>query len=123
MIENVPGARRELRHPILLHGGMFGLRVHRPRLFESDVLLMGYTAAPPFNPVGVYGKAHDGRRLSTRRDGTKQRAARSLEEAQTAMGTPWMTDWRDIAEAVPPAYTEFLGSQLAAVLTERTTTP
>ena len=28
------------------------------------------------------------------------------------MGTPWMTDFRDIAESVPPAYTEYLGSQL-----------
>ncbi len=28
------------------------------------------------------------------------------------MGTPWMTDFRDIAESIPPAYTEYLGRQL-----------
>ena len=112
VIENVPGARKHLRHPITLHGGMFGLRVHRPRLFESNAALMAYTAPPAVNPVGVYGEKPDGRRLMTRADGTEQRAAASLEEAQQAMGTPWMTDFRDIAESIPPAYTEFLGAQL-----------
>jgi DNA (cytosine-5)-methyltransferase 1 len=118
VIENVPGARRDLRHPITLHGGMFGLGVHRPRLFESNVALMAYTAPPPKNPIGVYGKAADGRRLFTRADGTEQRAARSLEEAQQAMGTPWMTDFRDIAECIPPAYTEFIGSQILGQLAQ-----
>jgi DNA (cytosine-5)-methyltransferase 1 len=116
VIENVPGARRDLRHPITLHGGMFGLRVHRPRLFESNVPLMAYTAPPPVDPVGVYGKAADGRRLFTRADGTEQRAAASLKEAQTAMQIDWMTDFRDLAEAVPPSYTEFLGGQLLDAL-------
>jgi DNA (cytosine-5)-methyltransferase 1 len=116
VIENVPGARRDLRNPITLHGGMFGLAVHRPRLFESNVGLMAYTAPPPVNPIGVYGKSPDGRRLFTRTDGTEQRAAASLEEAQQAMGTPWMTDFRDIAESIPPAYTEYLGAQLIDAL-------
>jgi DNA (cytosine-5)-methyltransferase 1 len=116
VIENVPGARRDLRNPITLHGGMFGLAVHRPRLFESNVGLMAYTAPPPVNPIGVYGKSPDGRRLFTRTDGTEQRAAASLEEAQQAMGTPWMTDFRDIAESIPPAYTEYLGGQLMDAL-------
>lgn len=117
VIENVPGARQELRQPLTLHGGMFGLRVHRPRLFESNVPLMTYLAPPPVNPVGVYGKTPDGRRLWTRADGSEQRAAASLEEARDAMGTPWMTDFRDVAEAVPPAYTEYLGGQLLDALT------
>lgn len=116
VIENVPGARRDLRHPITLHGGMFGLGVYRPRLFESNVGLMAYTAPAPVNPVGVYGAKPDGRRLMTRADGSEQRAARSLEEAQQAMGTPWMTDFRDIAESIPPAYTEYLGGQLLDAL-------
>jgi DNA (cytosine-5)-methyltransferase 1 len=116
VIENVPGARKQLRHPITLHGGMFGLRVDRPRLFESNAPLMGYTAPRAANPVGVYGAKPDGRRLMTRADGTEQRAAASLQEAQAAMGCEWMTDFRDIAEAVPPAYTAFLGAQLADFL-------
>ena len=40
VIENVVGARASLRSPIVLSGGQFGLSVHRPRLFESNVLLL-----------------------------------------------------------------------------------
>jgi DNA (cytosine-5)-methyltransferase 1 len=113
VIENVPGAKGQMRSPVTLDGSMFGLGVVRPRLFESNVLL-----SPPqgmisrvLEPVGVYGKAHDGRLLWARADGTEQRAARSLKEARTAMGIDWM-EWRELAEAIPPAYTEWIGRQL-----------
>lgn len=112
VIENVPGARKHMINPVTIHGGMFGLRVSRPRLFESNAPLMVYDAPAVVDPIGVYGKAHDGRRLFTRADGSNQYAAASLEQAQQAMGTPWMTDWRDIAESIPPAYTEHIGAQL-----------
>jgi len=114
VIENVPGARAEMRNPFLLHGGMFGLQVHRPRLFEVNFPVMVFEAPALTNPVGVYGKL-DGRRLWTRSDGTEQRAAKTLEQAQAAMGIEWM-QWHDLVEAVPPAYTEFIGSQLADFL-------
>ena len=83
VIENVPGARGSLINPSVLSGEMFGLRVHRPRLFETNWLLL----VPPKPPaasdtIGVYGKAHDGRLLWERADGTQQRAAASLEEAK-----------------------------------------
>ena len=111
VIENVVGAARSMPSPMLLHGGMFGLGVYRPRLFESTDLLWSFQkTAPPTNPVGVYGKL-DGRRLWTRSDGTEQRCAASLEEAQAAMGIDWM-DWRELCEAIPPAYTEWIGLQL-----------
>lgn len=114
VIENVPGARAEMRNPFLLHGGMFGLQVHRPRLFEANFPVMVFEAPALTNPVGVYGKL-DGRRLWTRADGSEQRAAKTLEQAQVAMGIDWM-QWHDLVEAVPPAYTEFIGSQLADYL-------
>jgi DNA (cytosine-5)-methyltransferase 1 len=92
---------------------MFGLNTHRPRLFESNVLIMAPPKAkPPRNGVGVYGEKADGRHLSTRSDGTRQYAAGSVAEAQQAMGMPWCPDWRGIAEAIPPAYTEWIGRQL-----------
>jgi DNA (cytosine-5)-methyltransferase 1 len=113
VIENVPGARRHLHNPITLSGGMFGLGVERPRLFECSFPI----GQPPYrkclNPIGVYGKAHDGRRLFTRKDGSMQRAAASLEEGSEAMGIDWM-EWRELAESVPPAYTHWIGAQLAA---------
>ena len=42
--------------------------------------------------------------------GTK---AASLGDGRSAMGIDWMT-WPELAEAIPPAYTEHLGSQLLA---------
>lgn len=112
VIENVPGAAKSLRDPIILTGGMFGLRVHRPRLFESNILLLAPPReAPPSGSVGVFGKHPDGRLLFKRKDGTEQRAAKGLEDARDAMGMPWAS-WRGCAEAIPPAYTEFIGRQL-----------
>ena len=115
VIENVPGARKMLRHPITLTGGMFGLGVERPRLFECSFPVV----VPPFvkvtNPVGVYGAKHDGRRLWTRKDGTELRAARTLEEGRAAMGVDWM-EWRELAESIPPAYTEWLAGQFDMTL-------
>jgi len=116
-IENVPGARKSMRDPITLRGGMFGLGVDRPRLFESNVTLTALPHTKVIDPVGVYGKL-DGRRLFTRADGTEQRAARTLAQGQAAMGIDWMTDWADITEAIPPAYTEHIGRQLMAHLLE-----
>jgi len=112
VIENVPGAKPHMRSPITLTGGMFGLGVERPRLFESNVALLTAPAPRVKDPVGVYGKSHDGRRLFTRTDGTSQHAASSLKQAQDAMGIDWMTDWADITEAIPPAYTQHIGEQL-----------
>ena len=114
VIENVPGARAHMRSPVVLTGEMFGLGVHRPRLFESNVLLL-VPPKPDPDPrsVGVYGKAHDGRLLWERTDGSQQRAAASLEEGRVAMGIDWM-EWRELAEAIPPAYAELIGHQLMA---------
>jgi hypothetical protein len=115
VIENVPGAKRFLHSPITLSGGMFGLEVERPRLFESSEFLFMPPSIKVADPIGVYGKAHDGRRLFTRADGSQQRAAASLQEGQTAMGIDWM-DWRELAEAIPPAYTEWIGRQLLTAI-------
>lgn len=110
VIENVPGARAHMRAPVTLSGGMFGLGVQRPRLFESNIPLSALPDRGVLEPVGVYGSL-DGRRLYTRADGSIQRAARTLEEGRQAMGIDWM-NWDDLREAIPPAYTEWIGLQL-----------
>lgn len=110
VIENVVGARSELRNPVLLTGEMFHLRVHRPRLFETNWLLLAPRAPRrQQNPVAVYGK-QDGRLLWTRKDGTELRGA-LLPEALEAMGIDWMT-WDELREAIPPDFTELIGLQL-----------
>ncbi len=123
IIENVVGAKRQMRSPITISGGTFGLRVHRPRLFESNIaLLMPARVGPPGDHIGVYGDRPYGRRLWTRTrlngDGKKRshyRAARSTADARAAMGIDWM-EWRELAESIPPAYTAYLGKQLIAAL-------
>jgi DNA (cytosine-5)-methyltransferase 1 len=108
VIENVQGALYHMGVTITLHGGMFGLGVHRPRLFESNLLLLRPSAQRVVGAVGVYGDKPDGRRLHTT---SPVHAASSIEEAREAMGIDWM-DWDEIREAVPPAYTEYVGRQL-----------
>jgi DNA (cytosine-5)-methyltransferase 1 len=102
IIENVDGARRELRDPVRLTGELFGLGTHRPRIFECSFPAV-QPALPPKSQtgIGVYGKAHDGRRLWTRSDGSIYRCAKSLEEGRIAMGVDWM-QWRELAESIPP---------------------
>jgi DNA (cytosine-5)-methyltransferase 1 len=116
VIENVPGA--PLDHPVMLCGSAFGLRVRRHRLFESNAFLMspgcyhGSTVA-----VGVYGAHPDREGGWLRPDGTSRGLkATSVADAQHAMQIDWMTRWEDLADAIPPAMTEFLGSQLVALL-------
>lgn len=118
VLENVAGAARELRRPLLLSGGMFGLRVHRPRLFE-----VGNASVPPLpraraprDAVGVYGTRPDGRRLWTRSDGSELRCVASVEEGRAAMGIARPLEWREVAEAIPPAFTEYVGRHLLHAL-------
>lgn len=116
VIENVEGARLELDHPIKLCGSAFGLAVRRHRYFESNVALLGAPCShvQQGRPIGVYGD-HPQDDIDYRRpDGTRRgQKALTLEHAREAMGMPWAS-WRGCAEAVPPAFTEYIGAQLLA---------
>jgi DNA (cytosine-5)-methyltransferase 1 len=117
IIENVVGARRELDHPIVICGRGLGLGVKRHRLLECSFACMSIQCICNGDELPVYGKL-DGRRLWTRIDGSELRAARTLEQAQTAMGIDWM-QWPELTEAIPPAYTEHIGGYLMSALTAR----
>jgi DNA (cytosine-5)-methyltransferase 1 len=112
VIENVVGA--PLLNSFMLCGSQFGLGVRRHRLFESSILIMAAPCLHTREEVAIYGKL-DGRRIWTRKDGSEVRAARTIEQARVAMGIDWMS-WDEIREAIPPAYTEWIGQQLLAHL-------
>ena len=103
-IENVPGARAKLKDPVMLCGSMFGLKVRKHRYFETSypVLVPTCKHKEQGRVVAVYG--HSGG--SSKRDGLKFGGVDTWKEA---MQIDWMTG-SELAEAIPPAYTEFLWS-------------
>lgn len=109
VIENVFGS--PLKTAIMLCGSMFGLKVRRHRLFEcSDVLLtMQCQHRKQGRAVQVNG--HSGG--SSLRDAHSPR--HSVSEWKDAMGIDWMTG-KELTQAIPPVYTEFIGKQLLALL-------
>lgn len=119
VIENVPGA--PLDNPVTLCGSMFDLGVRRHRLFETNVPMLQPECDHATQPQvwGVYGDHGDAKPV-TRPDGTSRgNKARNTTHAGEVMGIDWMTKWDDIADAIPPAYTEFLGAQILEHITER----
>lgn len=102
VIENVPGA--PLPASIILCGTMFGLKVFRHRLFESNILLFAPCACKHEdsvkngNMVSVFGNG-DWRKNYT------------IERGSLAMGINWMT-LKQLSQAIPPAYTTWIGGFL-----------
>jgi hypothetical protein len=109
VIENVPSA--PLRSPIQLCGEMFGLGVIRHRIFESNLLLMQPTHVPHRGRVAGWrhGQKFDGPYCAVYGDGGGKG---SLDEWRTAMGIDWMQTRHELAESIPPKFTEYIGAQL-----------
>ena len=113
VIENVPGA--PMPDAITLCGPAMGLpKIRRHRLFESNAFLMSPGCACDKRPkFGVYGDHWDREGGWLRPDGTSRGLkATSVAHAQEVLGVDWMTEWDDLADCVPPAYSEFVGLQL-----------
>lgn len=116
-IENVPGA--PLKNPIVLCGTMFpGLRVYRHRLFECRPAVWFPPAAcchwgRPM-PSAINGAFHtlDNQDFITVA-GNRYRAS----DGRRAMGIDWMTR-AELSQAIPPAYTEFIGRHLMRAVRE-----
>jgi len=115
VIENVVGA--PLLNPIMLCGSTFGLgangrQLRRHRLFESSVMVMAYPCQHIGQPVGVYGYGGGGS-MTRGYKGTS-------EEYREAMGMHWPGLTKaEIAQAIPPAYTEHIGGYLMAEVMAR----
>lgn len=117
VIENVQGS--DLRRDLTLCGEMFDLAVIRHRYFEID----GFTAAAPQHKphrgrVAGYrhGEWFDGPYFAVYGDGGGKG---TVAQWQAAMGIDWTTVRKEIAEAIPPAYTGHIGRQLIEQLQER----
>lgn len=124
VIENVIGARAEFTHSLMICGTSFGLRVQRHRLFASNILLLS-----PGNcnhrPYDVSIRRHRSEYLLAYQDAVTakglfvRRAPHcQIAVAREAMGIHWMNS-EELGEAIPPAYTEWIGRQLMQVIENR----
>lgn len=119
VIENVEAAWPELKDPITLCGPMFDLKIYRHRLFESSFPIRermhskhiftcarnGYLPTPSIPFMTITGGRH----------------SRAWQNAATdAMEMPWIKvpnggniklGIREVCEAIPPKYAEWIGSQ------------
>ena len=114
VIENVQGS--DLRRDLTLCGEMFSLGVIRHRYFEvSGVDVFAPVHKPHRGRVRGYrhGEWFDGPYVAVYGDGGGKG---SVAEWQAAMGIEWTDSRKSIAEAIPPAYTEFIGRQILASL-------
>ncbi len=138
VIENVEGARRHLREPVMICGSMFDppMDVRRHRYFEAN-----WPLEPPMWPcrhklwdfryrsldqrrgrgsrvVQVHGEGIQTRSYTASRTIGVHGGANYAGEGDLrsrAMGIDWMLQ-RELTQAIPPAYTELIGGQLVAYL-------
>lgn len=114
VIENVEDA--PLIDAVMLCGTMFGLKVFRHRKFETSFFML----APLHITHRMFGKAAPQGRPFTRdrQYMTVTGNFGGITAGKRAMGIDWMIK-RELVQAIPPAYTEYIGRQLVEVLQER----
>ncbi len=112
VMENLTSVAAGLRHDVVLCGLSFGLPVFRHRAFE----LGGWSAPEPDHV------SHVGHRVSGWRHGVWYRGdvyavygkgggKATTEECREALGIDWSWDRDQLVEAIPPAYTQWLGDR------------
>lgn len=115
VLENVQGSG--IRRDMTLCGEMFDLAVLRHRYFE---LGRWSGTAPTHRPhrgrvAGMrHGEWFEGPYFAVYGNGGGKG---TVAEWQQAMGIDWTADRRELAEAIPPAYTEHIGRQLIEHIT------
>ncbi|MFJ3785757.1 DNA methylase [Streptomyces sp. NPDC090093] len=106
-----PNGRAEIRKDLTLCGEMFGLGVLRHRNFE----LGRWSVTRPAHPKHRgrvrgwrHGEFFDGPYVAAYGNGGGKP---SVPELQAAMGITWTDIREELTEAIPPAYTQWIGAQ------------
>jgi DNA (cytosine-5)-methyltransferase 1 len=110
VMENVQGS--VLRRDLTLCGEMFGLGVIRHRYFELGRWTMDAPIHLPHRGRVAgwrHGEWFDGPYFAVYGDGGGKG---TVAQWQQAMGIDWTDNRRELAEAIPPAYSELIGTQL-----------
>jgi DNA (cytosine-5)-methyltransferase 1 len=126
VIENVE--RSPLLNPVKLCGSMFDGRgtndIQRHRLLETNWPLVApgkcdHSIWEPNRYVGGRSGQRGGSWVLCRKTIEIGRWSIPLETQKWAMGIDWDITQRELSEALPPAYTEYIGYQLRAFLLSR----
>lgn len=121
VIENVPTAREYMGECITLCGSSFGLPVRRHRLFRVNAPVTApdcrHNDFPPKYPP-AWNRKNLLRVISI--SGGYQGTGVSFEEKKAAMGIDWDVTLKELSEAIPPAYTEYIGKALLRSLNAHT---
>ncbi|WP_344859719.1 DNA cytosine methyltransferase [Planomonospora alba] len=111
-----PIGKAVMSRSLVLCGLSFGLKVFRHRQFE----LSGLTVPQPEHPSHQghrvrgwrHGRFYEGDMFAVYGNGGYKG---TIAEWQEAMGIDWTSDRRELAEAIPPAYTRYIGENLRFV--------
>ena len=115
VVENVEGSglpRQETfdgDYGLLLCGTMFGLALYRHRLFQSSVPVVEPHHPVHLVPASRAGHWEPGTVISVSGN------CSPIAVARDAMGIDWMNR-NELAESIPPAYTEYIGRTLIEAL-------
>lgn len=116
VIENVEGARAELRDPVRICGTGLGVRVRRHRYFETNWPLEGVPCDHGRFTDRIFPGSSNRPNGRTVMNVGEYRVP--LDTQREVMEMPW-ADLYGISQAIPPAYTEHIGRQLTDYLSQQ----
>ena len=111
IIENVAGAKEHLIEPFKLTGYMFNMPIERTRYFECNfpVAELKNVTKRGYSKKYAEDNGIDYRDMSVT---GKSRRKGSIDVWRKVMDMPWAGRGWELTEAIPPAYTKYIGEQL-----------
>lgn len=111
VIENV--TRAPLINPLMLCGTMFGLMLIRHRIFETSPVIWfpPATCSHRFKSVALGRSPIRGKHYHSVVGNFKDK-----QYAAECMGIDWMTKRKELREAIPPAYTQYIGEKMLELI-------